>query len=339
MWQVIGQPKAVSLLEHGFKTGCLSHAYLFVGPPHVGKMTLALNLAQVLNCPEAEPPCGQCAVCRRIAAAKHPDVRIIGLNLGENSTGGRLRAEIGIDEIRELQHAASLPPYEGKHKVFIIDGAEHLSNEAANCLLKTLEEPQPQVLLLLLAAEERVLLPTVVSRCQRVELRLIPPLEIEEALNRRWGVPARKANLLSRLSGGSLGWAVSAVVDDRLLSQRAGGIAKLIQLTATGYEGRFTYAAELATRSREYIGEVLGLWLGWWRDLLLIKGGCSAAITNFDFEETLGKEAKGYSLAEIESFIRSLQAAQEQLTQNANPRLVAEVLMLNMPGKEEGGKR
>ena len=101
MWQIIGQPKAVALLQRSLERGNLSHAYLLVGPPHVGKMTLALNMAQALNCEAEERPCTECVSCRRIAASIHPDVQVIGL-------GSAAKAEIGIDQIRELQHAA--PP-------------------------------------------------------------------------------------------------------------------------------------------------------------------------------------------------------------------------------------
>ena len=149
MWSVIGQTRAVSLLQRSLERGSLAHAYLFVGPAHVGKMTLALNLAQALNCAAAEPPCGQCLSCQKIASAKHADVQIVGLNRDGDSDEPRPRAEISIDQIRQVQHSASLPPFEGRHKVFIIDGAELLSTEAANCLLKTLEEPVGKVIFLL----------------------------------------------------------------------------------------------------------------------------------------------------------------------------------------------
>jgi DNA polymerase-3 subunit delta' len=249
--------------------------------------------------------------------------------------------EISIEQIKEIQRAASLPPYEGKHKVFIIDGAEHLSSEAANCLLKVLEEPPPRVLFLLLSAKERLLLPTVISRCQRVELRPLPIAEVEKTLAQNWELEAQKARLLARLSRGCLGWALSAASDDRLPDERAQRIATLTDLADAGYEERFSYAAQLAAqfeKNRGFAQEILDLWLGWWRDLLLVKVGCLDAITNIDVETMLVQRAKGYSLAEVKGFIDHLQAAQEQLDRNANPRLVLEVLMLNIPRKEGEGR-
>ncbi|MFQ5924681.1 MAG: ATP-binding protein [Dehalococcoidia bacterium] len=330
MWQVMGHEKAVALLERSLRGGKLCHAHLFVGPPHVGKMTLALNLAQALNCQGEERPCGECPQCQRIARGVHADVQVVGLDGG---------MEIGIDQIREVQHAASLKPFEGGERVFIIDGADHLSHEAANCLLKTLEEPPPNVQLILLAVNEGLLPPTVLSRCQKLELGPLPAPVVEEVLGQRWGVPVEQARVLARLSGGCLGWAVAASSAEGLLSERAQRLAALCHLAGVGRGERFAYAAQLAnqfSRDRESVQEVLSLWLGWWRDLMLIKMGCGNFITNVDQEAKLCDEAQGYRLREIKGFAQSLQRAMEQLDQNANPRLVLEVLMLAIPkGKEE----
>src|SRR3989338_6335560 len=103
VWQVVRQNRAVSLLQRSLETGSLAHAYLFIGKAHVGKMTLALNLAQALNCQAAEPPCGQCAACQKIASAKHADVQIIGLSRDRDSDEARPRAEISIEQIRRVQ--------------------------------------------------------------------------------------------------------------------------------------------------------------------------------------------------------------------------------------------
>ncbi len=330
MWQVVGHEKAVGLLQRSLKGEKLSHAYLFVGPRHVGKMTLAINLAQALNCTGEEKPCGGCPQCLRIAARKHADVHVVELDG---------RTEIGIDQIREMQHFASLKPFEGRHRVFIIDRAERLSHEASNCLLKTLEEPPQNVKLVLLAANERLLLPTVLSRCQRLELRPLPIAMVEEALIHRWRVVPERARILARLSSGCLGWAVSATEDEQLLHHRNERLASLIRLASGGMDERFAYAAQLAnqfSQDRESVNGVLSLWLVWWHDLMLVKGGSGDFTANVDQEETLLSEAKRYSLTQIRGFMQSLRQAMAQLEQNANPRLVLEVLMFSIPKGKEG---
>lgn len=334
MWQVVGHKKVVSLLQRGLERESLSHAYLLVGPSHVGKMTLAVNLAQALNCEAVERPCSECTSCQKIASARHADVQIIGLASNGTTT------EISIDQIRQMQSSASLPPFEGKCKVFIIDGAEFLSMEAANCLLKTLEEPVGRVVFILLTINDRLLPATVVSRCQRLDLAPLSSAEVEAALKGR-GIEPQKSRLLARLSHGCLGWAIRAASDGGLLEQRAERLDRLFEAMSGDYEVRFTYAAELATefsRNRGSVQEVLDLWLDWWRDLLLVKAGTRDIVTNVDLEAELVDQAKVHSLAQIRAVINGILATGEQLRLNANPRLALEVLMLNIPRKEERGE-
>jgi DNA polymerase-3 subunit delta' len=290
-------------------------------------MTLALNLAQALNCPADTPPCGVCDSCQKIASGKHADVQIVGLD-SSNS------AEIGIDQIRQVQHSSSLPPFEGRHKVFIIDRAELLSTEAANCLLKTLEEPAAGVIFILLTAKSGVLPATVVSRCQQLELPPLPASQVEDFLSQRRGVERQRAGLLARLSHGCLGWAILAASDERLLQQRAERLEGLFNVIGGDYGVRFDYVTRLVGwfgQSRGLVQEILDLWLWWWRDLLLVKLGSGDGVTNIDHQAMLVDMAGGYRLEEIRSVINAVQATGEQLRQNANPRLVFEVLMLSIP--------
>jgi DNA polymerase-3 subunit delta' len=333
VWQIVGQSRAVSLLQRSLEQGAVSHAYLLVGPPQVGKMTLALDLARVVNCQGDEPPCGSCDACRKIASGNHADVQVIAPNSTGNSND-KPRVEIGVAQIDEIQHSSNLPPFEGRCKVFIIDGAELMSIASANRLLKTLEEPPAGVIFILLTANESVLPATVVSRCQRLELRPLATAQVGVALGERWNVEPQKAELLARLSHGCLGWAILAAEDDSLLEQRGQRLDKLLDITSADYEERFDYASQLVIwfgQSRGLVHEILDLWLDWWRDLLLVKLGCVDSITNMDRQDLLASQAQGYSLVEIRTFISGIQSAAEQLRQNANPRLVLEVLMLSIP--------
>jgi len=345
MWQVIGQDRILSLLDYSLKTNTIAHAYLLVGPRHVGKRTLAFNLAQALNCDGPELPCGQCRSCQRILEGKHADVISISMDSKIESavTSNSLehKTEIGIKDMLELQRMANLPPYEGKYKVFIIDDAEYLSTEAANSLLKILEEPPQRIAWLLLASEEERLLPTIISRCQRLELKPVPSERVQEILISSYDVDADKAKLLTQLCHGRLGWALSALANDDILGQRSQRIVKLFSLLPAGLEQRFAYAQELASQlsqNRRAGAEIIEIWLDWWRDLMLIKGGCREAIINVDYERTLEEQARELSLSEIEGFLANLCLLQEEISKNVNPRLALEWLMLNLPGKKLGIK-
>ncbi len=337
MWQVIGQTYAVSLLQHSLESGKLAHAYLFVGPEHIGKMTLAKNLAQALNCEATERPCLECTSCRKIDAGGHADVQIIGLTRNEDAAEAKL---IHIEQIKEIQHSANLPPFEGLRKVFIIEMAELLSLDAANRLLKTLEEPPERVTFILLTVNDRLLPDTVVSRCQRLEL---PPLSINEAasaLVEQLGIEPARARLFAGLSHGCPGWAITANGDDRLLQHRDQELNSMVDTIKADYEERFDYVARLASRfsqSRSAVYEILDLWLDYWRDLMLVKLGCHDMITNIDRKDELSETADGYRLSQIKEFIESIGAAAQQLRQNVNTRLALEVMMLDMPIKEGGG--
>lgn len=327
MWQVIAQDKVISLLDYSIKTNAIAHAYLIVGPRHVGKGTLAFNLAQALNCDGPELPCGQCRSCQRILEGKHADITPIGLDS---------KTEIGIDDIRALQRIANLPPYEGKCKVFIIDDAEYLSTEAANSLLKILEEPPQSVVWLLLVAEEEHLLPTVISRCQRLELKPVPSEHVREALVNSYNVEDNRAKLLAQLCRGRFGWALSALANDDILEQRSQRIDSLVSLLTASLDQRFTYAQELTSQfsqNRRAGAEIIEIWLDWWRDLMLIKGDCQEAIINVDYKTVLEEQARGLNLSEIKEFLNSLCLLQDAISKNVNPRLASEWLMLNLPRK------
>ncbi|MFC1934830.1 ATP-binding protein [Chloroflexota bacterium] len=333
VWQIIGQDRIISLFKRSLEAGSLAHAYLLVGPPHVGKMTLALNLAKALNCGAVERPCGECISCQKIISLGHADVQVIGLLQNDDSAEAKL---ISTDQIEQMQHSANLSPFEGEHKVFIIDGAERLSIEAANRLLKTLEEPMGKVVFVLLTVNDSLLPATVVSRCQRLELIPLAAAEIESALIARWGVDPQRAKLLAGLSHGCPGWALAAGSDDSLLQKREEALSRLVSVISADNVERFAYVAQLASqfsRNRGLVYEELGFWLDYWRDLMLVKIGCRDIITNGDRLAILIEMAGGYRLTDIKDFIESICATGEQLRQNVNPRLALEVLMLDIPGK------
>jgi DNA polymerase-3 subunit delta' len=297
------------------------HAYLFCGPPQVGKTRLALTLAQALNCDQPDPPCGRCPSCKKIERSVHPDVRLI---VGQGADGSIL-----IDQIRELQHEAVLSPYEGRQRVFVLRRIDLVTVQAANSLLKTLEEPPPHVTLILTAVDADLLPSTVVSRCQRLDLRPVARHQIEAVLEAK-GAPAERARLLARLSGGRVGWALEAAKDEEVLAQRRQGLEQLARLLAVGRVERLEYARQVGIDAVA-CRDLVELWATWWRDLLVLNGQGDQHLLNVDGAGELRSWADQSSVPLAWSVLDALQATAVQLEANVNPRLAMEGLLLKLP--------
>ena len=337
MRQVAGHESAVALLSRSLEREMLSHAYMFVGPSRVGKTTVALSLAQGVNClsEPASRPCGACGQCVRIAQGLHPDVQVIDRE--PNASGSRLRRDIGIDQVREAQRAAVLRPYEGRRRVFMIQEASSLTAEASNALLKLLEEPPESVLLILLASGRELIPDTIISRCQQVDFRGLPIEAIARHLEENLGTPREQAIDLARLSAGKIGWAIEAAGNPELVEEYTAELEGVSQLLDNGLEERFAYAEEVAslyTRDWEKALGRLKVGMNWWRDMLLIKSGHEALVSSAPAMEDLRRHAGWLSTPQVVKAINATRETMEYLEANVNPRLSLESLMLSLPRKE-----
>jgi DNA polymerase-3 subunit delta' len=326
-WPVIGHDWAVALLQRAVESQHQTHAYLFTGPEHIGRRTLALALARALNCTSAPAPCDMatqdpppCRACRLIAAGNHPDMRVV-------TPDG---ASIKIDQIRALQHDLALSPVEARFRVAIIDGMELATTEAANALLKTLEEPPAYVVLALIAPEPENLLPTIVSRCQPIPLRPLAVDQVRQALASQWNADAQQADLLAHLAGGRLGWAVGALQDETVLQTRATRLDDLVRLTGAKRVERFAYAEEMAGNQAAAL-DTLTLWETWWRDVMLLAAQSQTALVNTDRLSTLKQHAERFGAARARAALAAIARAVWQIKHNANARLTLEVLLLDLP--------
>ena len=320
-WPVIGHDWAVANLDRAVVEQRTAHAYLISGPAHIGKTTLALALARALNCTSSTTrPCGQCRSCQLITAGKHPDVQLIAPD------GLRVK----IDQVRALQHDLALKPIEGRFRVAIFDQFETATIEAQNALLKTLEEPPDYAVLIVLASDPELLLPTIVSRCQSIALRPLTIAQVRDALITTWDVEAERANLLAHLSGGRLGWAVAAANDPSIMEARTKALDDLLVLLKSDRVRRFAYAEEL-TRKDDRTRETLDLWRTWWRDVMLCASGSQAELVNIDRLAPIQALAQQIDVDQASAAAEACGRALWQIDRNATARLVVDVLLLDFP--------
>ena len=353
-WQTIGHSAARLYLQRSHETGRIAHAYLITGPDQVGKRTLALDLARLVNCtptPDmfgdaAPPPCGRCGPCDRIGREVHADVKVIdphtpmrGVSSGTRESTPEqdsARTLISIDHVREMQHDVHLNPFEGGRRVIIFDGADRMSPDGAgwNALLKTLEEPPEQVIIVLLAPSPESLPETVISRCQVIELHAVPREEIEQGLIERGGADPEKAAQLARLAGGRPGRAFAALEDETTLDRYQQAVLRVLVTSAGDIEERFRYANEMArefSRNREMVSRELELWTSIWRDILLLKHDVADSVANIAWTEHLAKAASAAGVDDARIAIEAIAKAADGLRRNGMPRVVLEVLMLELP--------
>jgi DNA polymerase-3 subunit delta' len=320
-WPVVGHAWAVEHLKRCLEYGRIRHAYLISGPAGIGKTTLARAFAQAVNClDEDNRPCGECRACKLIARDGYADVNII------QADGNTLK----IEQVRDMQHMLSLRPVEARYRVVILRRFHEASGPAMDALLKTLEEPPPYVILLLTADTTDNLLPTIKSRCQPINLRLLPATTVRHALETRWQVEPDRAALLAQLCGGRVGWAVRAAADESLLAQRAALLDMLEKAMGLSRVGRFALSESLS-KDREALQAALDLWQSYWRDVLLLIHSTVTPVTNRDRRHAIEQIAATVKVEDVRRTLAAIQRTSRYVAQNVNARLAVEVLMLDLP--------
>ncbi len=335
-WPIIGHRAAVDMLRRSIERGQVAHAYLFAGPEGVGKRTLARIFAQALVCSdETGPhPCGVCSACRRAVRDIHPDIVTVSL---EQQAAGETRdsknTRISIETIRELRSNLSLRPLEADWRVAILEDVDDFSFSAYDALLKTLEEPPPFVVLLLIATELDAIPETIRSRCRPVQLEPLSRAEVAAALVGR-GVDDELATMIAGITRGRIGNAIVLAADDAALAARRATIESGIEMVenpivAIGEVRRMADGYRRGQRARVE-GELDAL-LGIWRDLLLVAAGCSDQVVNVDFAERLGRLAQQWTLDRISAGVQATNQALSDLSINVQPRLALDRMVTQWP--------
>jgi DNA polymerase-3 subunit delta' len=317
--EIIGHQKPLDLLRAALTAGRLHHAYLFLGPDGVGKRSIGLSLAQAIHCNEiANDFCGRCTNCLRIQSGNHPDVRMI-----ETAAG---KKEISIQQIRTVEKELSFRAFSGK-KIAIIDPAPFMNLPAQNALLKTLEEPPPDSLLILLASNAGGLLPTVRSRCLRIVFGPLPRDLIAGYLAAKQMITGGDARLIAAMSKGSLGAALE-FTREKLLEQRRRWIEMMCSLTPRNYRSAMD-AAESLSGNREESLKFLAWVETWYRDLLIYNlTRDEREVINADAVAAIQRQADACNAESILSALDQAAGATARIQRNLNRRMVLEELFM-----------
>ncbi|MFZ5774080.1 MAG: DNA polymerase III subunit delta' [Thermodesulfobacteriota bacterium] len=320
---LLGQPKAKELLRRAVLGGRPAHALLFRGPRGVGKRSMALVFAAFLNCPRQEEgePCGRCPSCLRFRSGNHPDL----LRLAAD--GGAIK----IEQVRELKKALTFPPLEARFRVAILPDIHAMRREAANSLLKTLEEPPSHTILVLTGDQSGEILPTILSRCQVIPFFSLPREELTSLLASQTGLAPETAATLAAAAEGSLGRAL-VLHQQGLLDLRRRMVEALLRSRPDSGEAvqAILPLAEEAAELKEELPELLDLLSTWLRDLLLQRQGSAVSLANPDLRPLLAAGAARWSPEEMDARLSRIDRAKRQLARNCNAVAVSEVLLLSL---------
>jgi len=303
---VLGQEKAKRFLDRALVSGRLAHGYLFRGPDGVGKQLMAHVLAARLNCAEEQrdSACGNCSSCRKYASGNHPDIVVLS---PENGT-------IKIDRVRQLCHSLAYPPYESRMRVVIFEDIHTMRTEAANSLLKTLEEPPENNLLILTAESSKAVLSTIESRCQTVPFYGLSDDQTAMIVrNRLPDLNKEETEMLGRLAEGSPGRALLLWNRDLITIYHSVVLVCCSPPgTPAGSVSRILQCADLLAALKENLIPLLGLIRLWVRD------------------QMVEQQRDGTKNSQFLSMLASLDRAEKQLGRNCNRSLVCEVLLFNL---------
>ncbi len=315
---ITGHKQQKNILRRALSSQHVAHAYLFSGPDGIGKRMIALAFARALLC-ENGTSCGGCSACIKVDHNNHPDIHL--LNADDSS--------IKIDQIRALQQELSLRPLEGSYKICLIDGAEYFTIGAANALLKTLEEPQPGTLIILLTNRPEKLLPTIRSRCQHLPFSRLPKQQLAAILKQKLDLNDTEATVLAALSEGSFKKALGPN-RELFLEKRGKLIQSLSALSAGSTIPTFSFADEL-DMEKEILLDILDIFQSFYRDLLLLKHDRPLdELVNLDLIETLQRQEKSITTASLLLKLKALESARFHLQRNVNRRLALEVMLMRI---------
>jgi DNA polymerase-3 subunit delta' len=340
MRDVIGQRRLLEKLGAQAMRGDVAQGYELSGPRSIGKHTVALRLAQTLNCsaePRVSGGCGACLSCTKIEKGIHPDVLLIERQVDLEKRGDR--KNITIEQIRAMQQDLALRPLEGRRRIVLIDDAAELSEHAEVALLKTLEEPPSHAVLLLITPTPSRLLETIRSRIQPLPFRLVARAEIEDALTKRFGAGAAK---YAAVAAGKPGIALTLASDEASRTARSALEKEFYELVGSRLTERFAWAADLADSERdtqrrnEQIEARLVQWGELLRDAAVVAAGAPERATRPERTAQTQTLAAGVPQRELVDLAQSFERWRRDVVETTvSARMLLELLALKLPYRAE----
>ena len=337
-WNVIGHDDAVRRLQAIVASGRVGHAYLITGPEGVGKTTLAIEFSRALLCLISRDgiACGVCDSCRRVARDRehrtHPDLTVADVEWQSTLLGNRAggaRQQLSIEAIRWLRQDIVARPILGDWKIQIVDEADRLSHAAPEAFLKTLEEPPGSAVIILVATSPESLSETVRSRCQRIQLGLVPNADIAEALRQR-ETPEDQIESAVAIARGRVATALAAAERPETLEEWHEGAREAFELLSEPL-GRLRLAGPIAanhTRNRDRTFALLEHCTGLWRDALLLRAGVVNGISYPAMREDVEQLAAQLRPSEVSAALQATRRAAHDLDRNFQAR-IAILAMIN----------
>ena len=320
---IIGQEHIKEHLLNSLSTGKISHAYIINGEKSTGKEFIAKVFAMALQCErEGTDPCQECHSCKQALTNNHPD--IIRVMHEKPNT-------IGVDDIRtQVNNDVGIKPYSGPYKVYIINEAEKMTQQAQNAILKTLEEPPAYAVILLLTSNVNSLLPTILSRCVVLNMKPVSDELVKKYLMEQLQVPDYKAEVCVAFARGNIGKAKALASSEDFENVKAEALA-LLKYIQDMELNEVIAAIKKITEYKLEINDYLDICAIWYRDALLFKATHDANHLVFREElQALRRTAQHSSYEGIETILKALDTAKRRLDANVNFELTMELLMLTI---------
>lgn len=323
---IIGHEEIIKHLKNSIKTGKVSHSYIFTGEPGSGKKLLAGTFAMTLQCEDdGTEPCQKCDSCKKAIGKNHPD--IIMVNHEKPGT-------ISIDEIRDqVINDVAIKPYCSPYKIYIIADAQMMTVQAQNALLKTIEEPPEYAVIMLLTDNVDSLLPTIQSRCVRLDLKVVDDSLVKNYLMERLHIPDYQAEIDTSFAQGSIGRAKAAATSEEF-SKMTQNALKILKYANNMEVYELTDAIKNLSTEKHNINEYLDIFQFWFRDVLMFKA--TKEIDNLVFKQEINyikEQASERSYENLEKILEALEKTKVRLHANVNFELALELLFLTIREK------